>query len=75
MPKGIFKFRAFLSCGKCGATCGVYEFPKNATTATAMKAYMRKNGWSITRKHGWVCPTCNYEKNKKLLTARENKDA
>ena len=40
----------------CGV-CGNYETPSSASRKGA-ESVLRKEGWSNTKRHGWVCPTC-----------------
>lgn len=43
----------------CGV-CGEFITPSSATRRR-VEADLREMGWSNTKRHGWVCPTCRPE--------------
>lgn len=46
----------------CGV-CGQWERYHDRTKKLA-KVSAREDGWSATKKQGWVCPACSKEKDK-----------
>jgi len=65
VAKGRIQLRALVSCGKRGCIHDIRFFPRNVKSVIAIKAHLRKDGWTLTKKYGWVCGQCNYEKEKK----------
>lgn len=70
MAKGKISFGAHVSCGKCTSYTLVSNLFNSGET---LIMDLLKDGWTLTKKYGWVCSVCNYQEKKRKDEMKKKK--